>query len=289
MRSALCGWSRVIVRAPIDATAVTQALSAAGYPVHTATVIVTIEAMSCVSRVERSLISVPGVVEARAAKLAERGRPPLFAAVDDKLATILATDDPVKPGAVAFVRALHDQGLRTAIITGDNRATAAAIAAELGIDDVTAEVCPHSKVEAVMRLKQQGAVAYVGDGINDAPALAAADIGTGTDIESADFVLVSGKLEGVVNARTASRRMMINIRRNLFWAFAYNSALVPLAAGFMYPLTGTLLSPARAAGAMAASAICVLANALRLRQLRPAIREDSGRTPTCGLQPAAAA
>jgi Cu+-exporting ATPase len=227
---------------------------------------------------------------ASAGQLASRGRTPLFAAVDGELAALIATADPVKPGAAAVIRALHDQGLRTAMVTGDSRATAASIAAELGIDQVTAEVLPDGKVEAVASLKQQGAVVFIGDGINDAPALAAADvgiaIGTGTDIaiEAADIVLVSGKLEGVVNALTVSRRTMANIRQNLFWAFAYNSALIPLAAGLFYPLTGALLSPALAAGAMAASSICVLANALRLRRLGPAMRQAGEHAPMRGLR-----
>jgi len=231
---------------------------------------------------------------ATAQSLAERGRTPLFAAIDGMLQAAIAVADPIKPGAEASIKALHEQGLEVAMITGDNRATAAAIAKELGIDHVTAEVLPDGKVEAIETLKQRGNTAFVGDGINDAPALAAADIGiaigTGTDIaiESADVVLASGRLEGVVNALTVSRRTMRNIRQNLFWAFAYNTALIPVAAGVLYPLTGTLLSPVLAAGAMAMSSVCVLANALRLRHIRPAMveRESQGQRPALQPMPA---
>jgi P-type Cu+ transporter len=223
--------------------------------------------------------------------LAERGRTPLFAAIDGRLQAALAVADPIKPGAEAAIRALHEQGLEVAMITGDNRATAAAIAKDLGIDHVTAEVLPDGKVEAIEALKARGNTGFVGDGINDAPALAAADIGiaigTGTDIaiESADVVLASGRLEGVVNALTVSRRTMRNIRQNLFWAFAYNTALIPVAAGVLYPLTGMLLSPVLAAGAMAMSSVCVLANALRLRHIRPAMVERPSQAQRPALQP----
>ena len=171
-------------------------------------------------------------------------------------------------------------GLKTAMITGDNTATARAIAAEAGIDHVEAEVLPRGKVKALENLRANGArLAFVGDGINDAPALAAADIGiaigTGTDvaIESADVVLMSGDLRGVVNALDISRRTMRNIRQNLFWAFAYNTALIPVAAGLFYPALGWQLSPMLAAGAMALSSVFVLTNALRLRRARPLLKE----------------
>jgi len=160
-----------------------------------------------------------------------------------------------------------------AMITGDNALTAKAIAARLGIDEVVAEVLPDGKVEAVRRLKARyGTLAFVGDGINDAPALAEADvglaIGTGTDvaIEAADVVLMSGSLQGVPNAIALSKATIGNIRQNLFWAFAYNTALIPLAAGALYPSLGILLSPVFAAGAMALSSVFVLGNALRLRR-----------------------
>ena len=159
------------------------------------------------------------------------------------------------------------------MITGDNQRTAQAIAAELGIDQVVAEVLPEGKVAAVQALRQGGRkVAFVGDGINDAPALAEADVGlavgTGTDvaIETADVVLMGGDLRGTVKAFGISRATMRNIRQNLFWAFAYNVALIPVAAGALYPVNGTLLSPMLAAGAMAMSSVFVLSNALRLKR-----------------------
>jgi Cu+-exporting ATPase len=168
------------------------------------------------------------------------------------------------------------------MITGDNRRTAEAIAGKLGIDEVVAEVLPEGKVEAIRRLKASGRrLAFVGDGINDAPALAAADvgiaIGTGTDIaiESADVVLMSGSLTGVPNAIGLSQATIRNIRENLFWAFAYNVLLIPVAAGVLYPVNGTLLSPMIAAGAMALSSVFVVGNALRLRRFRPALMEKN--------------
>ena len=188
--------------------------------------------------------------------------------------------DPLKPDTPAAIAALHDMGLRVAMITGDNRGTAAAIARETGIDEVVAEVLPAGKVEAIDALRARfGPVAFVGDGINDAPALAQADvglaIGTGTDvaIESADVVLMSGSLRGVVNALDISRRTMRNIRQNLFWAFGYNALLIPVAAGVLYPANGMMLSPMLAAGAMALSSVFVLTNALRLRFVRPVMAE----------------
>jgi Cu+-exporting ATPase len=160
------------------------------------------------------------------------------------------------------------------MITGDNRRTAEAIARTLGIDEVVAEVLPDGKVAAIARLKSQGRPAFVGDGINDAPALAAADvgvaIGTGTDIaiESADVVLMSGDLRGVPTAIGLSQAVIRNIKENLFWAFAYNVLLIPVAAGVLYPVNGTLLSPMIGAGAMALSSVFVVSNALRLRGYR---------------------
>src|SRR5690606_6734570 len=169
-------------------------------------------------------------------------------------------------------------GLTVAMITGDNKKTAAVIAERLGIDHVVAEVRPEGKVEAIDSLRQRfGNLVFVGDGINDAPALAHADtgiaVGTGTDIaiESADVVLMSGDLTGVVNALAISQATIRNIKQNLFWAFAYNSCLVPLAAGVLYPVNGMLLSPMFAAGAMAMSSVFVLGNALRLKRFRAAI------------------
>ena len=208
---------------------------------------------------------------------AARGETPLYVAVDGQIAALLTVADPVKPGTPAAIAALHDMGLTVAMITGDNAATARAIGDRLGIDRVVAEVMPDGKVEALTALRDaQGPVAFVGDGINDAPALARADvglaIGTGTDvaIETADVVLMSGDLRAVVDALSVSRATLRNIRQNLFWAFAYNVALIPVAAGVLYPLNGTLLSPALAAGAMALSSVFVLTNALRLRRVRSA-------------------
>ena len=207
-----------------------------------------------------------------AQRLGGEGKSPLYVAVDGKLAAIVAVSDPIKVTTPAAIAALHAQGLKVAMITGDNARTAQAIARKLGIDEVVAEVLPAGKVEAVKRLQAtHGALAYVGDGINDAPALAQAEvgmaIGTGTDvaIEAADVVLMSGNLQGVAKAIGLSRATIRNIHENLFWAFAYNTALIPLAAGALYPAFGILLSPMLGAGAMALSSVFVLGNALRLR------------------------
>ena len=214
------------------------------------------------------------------ADLAAKGRTALYAAIDARVAAVIAVADPVKSASAEAIRALHGAGLRVAMITGDKRETAEAIAHEVGIDTVIAGVLPDGKVAALDTLREGGArVAFVGDGINDAPALAHADvgiaIGTGTDvaIESADVVLMSGDLRGVVNAVQVSRHTMRNIRQNLFWAFGYNTALIPVAAGVLYPAFGLLLSPVLAAGAMALSSVFVLTNALRLRRLRPVMDE----------------
>src|SRR5690606_8812575 len=178
----------------------------------------------------------------------------------------------IKPSSKAVVDALHEMGLKTAMISGDNRRTAQAIARQLGIDEVQAEVLPADKVAAIKALRADGrVVAYVGDGINDAPALAEADIGiavgTGTDaaIESADVVLLGGDLKGVVNAIKLSRATIRNIWENLFWAFGYNALLIPVAAGALYPAFGILLSPILGAGAMALSSVLVVGTAQRLR------------------------
>ncbi len=218
------------------------------------------------------------------AEVSDKGQTPIFAAIDGQAAGLLAVADPLKETSRAVIAALHDQGLKAAMITGDTQATADAIARELGIDHVEAEVLPGGKVDAVANLRSRhGAVAFVGDGINDAPALAEADIGlavgSGTDvaIEAADIVLISGDLSGVLNALHLSRATMRNIRQNLFWAFAYNTALIPVAAGVLYPLTGTLLSPMLAAGAMALSSVFVLSNALRLRRAAPGAGNGTGK------------
>ena len=224
-------------------------------------------------RFMRSLGHDVAVFSGVADQLATEGKSPLYAAIDDQLAAILAVADPLKPSSAPAIAALHRLGLKVAMITGDNERTARAIAAKLGIDEVIAEVMPEGKVQAVQQLKARyGGVAFVGDGINDAPALAEADvglaIGTGTDVamEAADVVLMSGNLQGVPNAIALSAATITNIRQNLFWAFAYNTALIPLAAGVLYPVYGVLLSPIFAAGAMALSSLFVLGNALRLRQ-----------------------
>lgn len=210
------------------------------------------------------------------AKWGDDAKTPLYVALDGRLAAAIAVSDPVKDTTAAAISSLHQLGLTVAMVTGDSQRTANAIARRLGIDDVVAEVMPEGKVEAVRRLKDEhGRLAFVGDGINDAPALAEADvglaIGTGTDvaIEAADVVLMSGDLRGVPDALALSKATMRNIHQNLFWAFAYNAALIPLAAGLLYPAYGVLLSPMFAAGAMAASSVFVLINALRLRRFKP--------------------
>ena len=236
-------------------------------------------------RFMRSLNLDVGIFAHTAERLGNEGKSPLYAAIDGRLAAIVAVADPIKASTPAAIAALHRLGLKVAMITGDNQRTAKAIAKQLGIDEVVAEVLPEGKVEAVRRLKASyGRVAFVGDGINDAPALAEADvglaIGTGTDVavESADVVLMSGSLQGVPNAIALSKATIGNIRQNLFWAFAYNTALIPVAAGALYPSLGLLLSPVFAAGAMALSSVFVLGNALRLRQFRPLLASGAGAT-----------
>ncbi len=214
---------------------------------------------------------------AQAEALAEQGRSPLYLAVDGALVALIAVADQPKPGAKALISALKARGLRVVMISGDARAAAHAVGRDLGIDEIVAEVMPKGKVEALAKLCETGAqvLAFVGDGINDAPALAEADVGialgTGTDIamETADVVLMSGAPDAVLTALSVSSRTMGNIRQNLFWAFAYNTALIPVAAGLLYPAFGLLLSPMLAAGAMALSSVCVLSNALRLRYIAP--------------------
>ena len=236
-----------------------------------------------------------GDLETTARDIGAAGKTPLYAAIDGQVAAVIGVADPIKQGSRDAIVALHDLGLQVAMITGDNQKTADAIAAELGIDTVVAEVLPEGKVAAIDRLRQSGRLAFVGDGINDAPALARADIGiaigTGTDvaIEAADVVLISGDIGGVVNAISVSHETMRNIRQNLFWAFGYNTLLIPVAAGVFYPLFGLLLSPVLAAGAMALSSVFVLSNALRLRWIAPATRHGSetrGRTPKLQTAPA---
>jgi Cu+-exporting ATPase len=238
-----------------------------------------------------------GPLDKAAERLAEEGKTPLFAAIDGTLAALLAVADPIKEDTPAAVEALHALGLEVAMITGDARATAEAIARRLGIDDVEAEVLPEGKVDAVRKLQQEGGrtVAFVGDGINDAPALAQADvglaIGTGTDvaIEAGDIVLMSGELSGVPKALRLSRATLKNIKQNLFWAFAYNVTLIPVAAGVLYPFFGLLLSPALAAGAMVFSDLFVIGNALRLRRFDPSGREEEAASASANPERSEAA
>ncbi|WP_034383860.1 heavy metal translocating P-type ATPase [Deinococcus sp. YIM 77859] len=220
-------------------------------------------------------------------RLGNEGKSPLYVAVDGRLAALVAVADPIKEGSREAVSALHRMGLRVAMITGDHRRTAQAIARQLGIDEVLAEVLPSGKSSAVKDLQTKGhKVAFVGDGINDAPALAQAEvgiaIGTGTDVavETADVILMSGDLRGVPNALALSRATLRNIKLNLFWAFAYNIVLIPVAAGALYPAFGLLLSPVLAAAAMGFSSVFVLTNALRLRRFRPPVQPQArARSP----------
>ncbi|MFB6358766.1 MAG: HAD-IC family P-type ATPase, partial [Thiohalorhabdaceae bacterium] len=214
---------------------------------------------------------------ARAEALAGDGKTPIYVAADGAVRGVLAVADPLKADAAAAVAALHERGLRVAMLTGDSRATAEAIARRAGIDDVRAEVLPDGKAEAVAAMQGEGArAAFIGDGINDAPALAQAEVGvavgTGTDIaiEAADVTLTRGELAGVVTALDVARRTLGTIRGNLFWAFAYNVVLIPLAAGVFYPAFGWHLNPMVAGVAMALSSLFVVSNSLRLRRLKPA-------------------
>jgi Cu+-exporting ATPase len=213
---------------------------------------------------------------AAAADLAARARTPVFVAVDGRAVGVIGIADTLKPGSRWAVAELRRLGIGVMMLTGDNEVTAATIGREAGVDRVLADVRPDEKAAQVRRQQLAGkVVAMVGDGINDAPALAQADvglaIGTGTDIaiESGSVTLVSGDPRSIVTAVALSRATMRNIRQNLFWAFAYNVVLIPLAAGLLYPLTGWLLDPILAAGAMAASSVTVVSNALRLRGFRP--------------------
>jgi len=213
-------------------------------------------------------------VESDLGEQRRRGQTLFFVAADDRLLGVLGVADPIKPTTPDALRALRSEGLHLVMLTGDNRATAEAVAEQLEIDEVIAEVLPDQKAEAIRSLQQQGrVVAMAGDGINDAPALARADVGiamgTGTDIamESAGVTLVKGDLRAIVRARKLSTRTLANIRQNLFFAFAYNAAGVPVAAGLLYPVAGILLNPMFAAAAMSASSISVISNALRLRRV----------------------
>lgn len=210
----------------------------------------------------------------RAEALRREGETVMFVAADGQPAGLMGVADPIKPHAAEAIRALQEDGLRIVMLTGDSRTTAEAVAKELSIDEVEAEVMPGQKARVVKRLKTDAVIAMAGDGINDAPALALADVGiamgTGTDvaIESASVTLVKGDLRAIVRARRLSRMTMQNVRQNLFFAFGYNALGVPIAAGVLYPLFGVLLSPMIAAAAMSLSSVSVIANALRLRSAK---------------------
>jgi Cu+-exporting ATPase len=217
----------------------------------------------------------PGPLGLRADRWREQGETVVLVAVDRAIAGLIAVADPIRVSAKDAVRALKDEHVRLVMLTGDNRVTAGAVARELGIDEVHAEVLPGDKRAVVAGLQQGGKlVAMAGDGINDAPALAQATVGiamgTGTDIamESAGITLVKGDLRGIVRARRLSRATLRNIRQNLFLAFVYNTVGVPIAAGVLFPFAGVLISPVWASAAMTLSSLSVIGNALRLRHLR---------------------
>jgi Cu+-exporting ATPase len=222
-----------------------------------------------------SNVTIPDELKKEAHRLQENAETTVWLAVDGKAVGILGIADPIKPTTKKAIRELHQMGVKVIMCTGDNRRTAESVARKLGIDEFSAEVMPDEKIDIVKKLKSKGAiVAMAGDGINDAPALAAADVGiamgTGTDvaIESAGITLVKGDLIGIVKAMQASRAVMRNIRQNLFFAFIYNALGVPIAAGALYPFFGILLSPMIAGAAMSFSSVSVIANALRLRSIK---------------------
>jgi len=246
-------------------------------------------------------------LQSKASELLEKGKTVMFLALDTQVAGIIGLADTLKPGAKEAIQALRRMGIQTAMLTGDNRRTAEAIAREAGIDRVLAEVLPEHKAGEVKKLQEEGkVVAMVGDGINDAPALAQADIGiaigTGTDVamETGDITLISGDLMGIVTAISLSKRTMRTIKQNLFWAFAYNTALIPVAAGVLYLVFGKtgvpsglhfilgqygFLNPMLAAAAMAASSITVVSNSLRLRRFKPAKLGNQGKEVLNGNRP----
>ena len=212
-------------------------------------------------------------LEPQAQAIREQGQTVMLIGVDGRAAGIVGVADPIKPSTAEAIAQLRAAGIRIVVLTGDNAATATAVARQLGLDEVEAEILPEDKYRKVQALQQQGhVVAMAGDGVNDAPALAQADVGiamgTGTDVamHSARIVLVKGDLRGIVKARVLSRRTMRNIRQNLFFAFVYNFIGVPIAAGVLYPWFGLLLSPMIASAAMSLSSVSVIANALRLRR-----------------------
>jgi Cu+-exporting ATPase len=227
----------------------------------------------------RALLESLGIDTAAVAERAESlrgdGQTVMFVAVDGRAAGLLGVADPIKPSTAEAIGALHREGIRVVMLTGDSRTTAEAVARRIGIDEVMAEVLPEQKAALVEQLQARGhTVAMAGDGINDAPALARAHVGiamgTGTDVamESAAVTLVKGDLRGIGRARQLSRSTMRNIKQNLLFAFGYNAAGVPIAAGVLYPAFGLLLSPMIAAAAMSLSSVSVIANALRLRRAR---------------------
>jgi P-type Cu+ transporter len=214
-------------------------------------------------------------IESQAEPLRKLGQTTVFVAVDRKPTAVLGIADPIKANTPEAIRELKAEGVRVLMLTGDNRATAEAVASRLGIDELEAEVLPYRKSEVIADLQKKGRiVAMAGDGINDAPALAQAQVGiamgTGTDIamKSGSITLVKGDLTGILRARRLSRAVMRNIRQNLFFAFIYNSLSVPIAAGVLYPFFGIVLSPIIAAAAMSFSSVSVITNSLRLRNVR---------------------
>jgi Cu+-exporting ATPase len=215
-----------------------------------------------------------GSLNSKAESLRAEGKTAMYVAIDGEAAGIVSVSDPIKESSAEAIEKLHEEGIRIVMLTGDNQATAKAVADKLGIDDFVAEVMPEDKADAVKRFQEEGkVVAMAGDGINDAPALAQAQVGiamgTGTDVamESARVTLVKGDLRGIVRATLLSKATMRNIKQNLFFAFFYNGVGVPIAAGVLYPVFGLLLSPMIAAAAMSFSSVSVVGNALRLKNV----------------------